>query len=764
LIQTAARTYADGLVPEPEVLTVLGELGFSVAPHFYAIEGLDADYVSSQISAAHLVAKCILRNRANGVLVTEKCAIGGIQSNVPNTPGGIKSAMKIFKERFGASSPYKLDGVLFLEQLKVPGTLGTDLLISGYQDWLFGPTVTYGFGGPATGYLKQVMRNGQSLLYMPSKAQEPEVFETELLNHPATQLGSGRIGGGVPHLDTVSLLSTLRKLQTLLADYSQYSKDAKVIIEKLEVNPVVAAEKRLWALDGVLRVRPRGDTPFISAQTSGKPIERIRCLTHPTSMLVAGASAKTMKNPGSIILGKAKAYGLKEIYALHPTNKDLFGVPAFPDLAAVKAARGGEPVDLFTVIVPTKAGAKLVLEAYEKNSARAIQILSGGWGETVKGSPLEKQLRAELFKLPNDVRPVVNGPNTVGNIADGGINSTFIDTTRSNSDWATGKRNCALLCQSGAFLISRVSDFWPAVKPAVLISVGNQLDLSVPDFLEFYLHDPSLTTFGLYIEGLSDGEGIRLLNLVRKARSQGKGVVIYKAGRSAIGVEATRTHTASRSGDLDQFNLLLTQAGALVVDVLDDWNLMVELVTLFPQLLKRKDGPVGVGVITNAGFEKCAAADHLTTDGMEAVVQLTPWTPESRQKLMQIYKKAKIDTVVDLSEILDVTPLYSDESYYESLRIMLADPGCDVAVIGGVPETQAMHTLENELAHPKGLIGYLKKIQKDFPDKPIICAFESGARYWPLRKALMEMGIATFTTMDQAARCLGLALRQAKVK
>jgi acyl-CoA synthetase (NDP forming) len=221
-------------------------------------------------------------------------------------------------------------------------------------------------------------------------------------------------------------------------------------------------------------------------------------------------------NPGSLTLANAKAYGVKEIYALHPTSKDLFGVPAYPDLAAVKAARGGEPVDLFTVIVPAKAGAKLVLEAYQQNTARAIQILSAGWGETVKGRPLEQSLRAELFKLPNDVRPVVNGPNTVGNIADGGINSTFIDTTRSNSDWATGKRNCALICQRGAFLISRVSDFWPAVKPAVLISVGNQLGLSVPDFLEFYLQGPKITTLGLYVEGLSDGEGIRLLNLVAR--------------------------------------------------------------------------------------------------------------------------------------------------------------------------------------------------------------------------------------------------------
>jgi acyl-CoA synthetase (NDP forming) len=759
LLQKAVGTYADGLLPEPEVLTVLGEVGFSVSPHVYATDGLDAGYVSSQIPATHVIAKGVLRNRSDGVLVTDKSSIGGVQRNVPNTPGGIESATKVFKERFGPSSPYKLDGILFLADLKVPGVFGTELLVNGYQDWLFGPMVTYGFGGPLGGLLKAELPNGKAHLYIPSKAQDVGVFEDEITKHLATRLASG-----AGHLDSVSLLSTLRNVQALVADYSQYNKDAKLIVDQLEVNPAVAAERRLWALDGVLKVRPRGDAPFISAVESGKPIERIRCLTHPKSIIVAGASAKTMANPGSLTLANAKKYGVKEIYALHPTSKDLFGVPGYPDLAAVKAARKGEPVDLFTVIVPTQAGAKLVLEAYALNSARAIQILSAGWGETARGRPLEQQLRADLFKLPNDVRPVINGPNTVGNRVDGGINSTFVDASRSNSDFKTGRRNCAMLCQSGGFVISRISDVWPAVNPAVQISVGNQLDLSIPDFLEFYINDTKLTSFGMYIEGLSDGEGIRLLNLVRKARSQGQAVIIYKAGISKEGVRATLTHTASRAGDVAQFNLLLTQAGAMVVDDWDDWNRLIELTTLYPSLLKRKDKPIGVGVITNSGFEKGATADLLTTDGTEDVVRLTRWSPETRAKFLEIYKKANIHNVFDLHEVLDVGPTFSDDSYYNSVKTMLSDPACDLALVGGLPESWTIHTLENELDHPKGLVTYLKKIQTDFPDKPLICAFESGAKYWPLRKKLMEMGIPVFTAMDQAAKCLGILLRQVKRK
>jgi acyl-CoA synthetase (NDP forming) len=200
------------------------------------------------------------------------------------------------------------------------------------------------------------------------------------------------------------------------------------------------------------------------------------------------------------------------------------------------------------------------------------------------------------------------------------------------------------------------------------------------------------------------------------------------------------------------------------VDDWDDWNKIVELVTLYPQLLKRKDGPMGVGVITNSGFEKGATADHLTIDGVEDIVRLTRWTPESRAKIMQVYKKAKIDNVFDLHEVLDVGPTFPDEYYYQSLRAMLGDPGCDIGIVGGLPESWTLHTLEHELKHPKGIVSYLKKIQQEFPDKPVICAFDSGVKYWPLRKILMEMGIPVFTAMDQAAKCLGVVLRQAARK
>jgi acyl-CoA synthetase (NDP forming) len=175
--------------------------------------------------------------------------------------------------------------------------------------------------------------------------------------------------------------------------------------------------------------------------------------------------------------------------------------------------------------------------------------------------------------------------------------------------------------------------------------------------------------------------------------------------------------------------------------------------------MKKKDRPTGVAVVTNAGFEKCASADHLTVNGMEGILKLPDWTEETRKEIDRVFKKHKIDEVVDVSEVLDVTPLFSDLGYYELLRVVMKDPGCDIGFIGGVPETQALHSLESELNDSKGLLGYIRKLREEFPEKPLMAVFESGEKYYPLRRELNKMGVVAFSSIDSASNVLGKALR-----
>ncbi|OHS94754.1 CoA binding domain containing protein [Tritrichomonas foetus] len=764
LIERTVNERPDGLIPEHEVYSILGELGFSVASHHYATKQTDAAEVVSKIdkSADKLVAKGVIRTKKDNVLVTHKTDIGALQFNIPRTNDGINEAMKNFKNKFNDSSPYNLEGIVFVEQVKMPSDFGTEMLVSAYQDPFFGPTVCYGFGGTIVDYLKEVMSRGKSQVFIPALFDQPEVFQKLIKELPVSKLAQGQIRGTKCHLDHVVLESALSNLRDLIGEYSQYNKDSKFIIDEIEVNPTVAINGKMWAMDGVMRVSKRGNLPYIDAHKCLKPLENIECLTNPKSIIVAGASAKNMKNPGSMILGKAKEKGLKDIYAIHPSSNSLLGNPAFPCLTDILKHRKGEPVDLISVCIPAKSAGKLVHEAFDVSAAKAIQVVSGGFGETEHGSQMQQKLHDQLFSMPYDKRPVVNGPNTVGNICRDGINTVFVDSTRSNSDMKSGKRNCCLLCQSGAFMLSRISDISPAVLPQIAISVGNQLDLSVTDFLEHYLDNKEITTYGLYIEGLSDGEGIRLMNLVRKAKSQGKCVVIYKAGRTSAGVRAAKGHTAAMAGDFSMFRNLVESAGAIVVDSFEEWNQLIILTTLFPQIMKDSKGrSTGVGVVTNAGFEKCACADHLMANGMEGILHLPQWSPETLKGIDEVFNKYKIGEVVDVSEVLDVTPQFPDKAYGELMNVILKDPGCDVCFLSAVPETQTLHTTEPELDHPEGIFKLMQKMREEYPNKPIIGVFESGEKFQPLRRELNRVGIACFESIDSASRALGMVIRAA---
>jgi len=760
LIQKVCAERPDGLLAEHEVWSIIEDMGFSIAPHSFASTKCDPNEVCQTIKAEKLVAKGVIRGRSDNLLCTHKTDVGALQFNIPNTPDGVSKAMKLFEERFGENSEYKLEGTLFVEQMKMSGDFGTELLVSGYQDPFFGPTVCYGFGGTIVEYLKGVMLPGNAQVFMPS-LYEGNSYKKILEELPASKLAEGLVRGTKKHLDHSIVLPTLKNVQEFISKYSQFNEKAKYIVEEIEMNPTVAINKKLWALDGVMRVTERGPRLYYSPKTCGKPLEKIECLTNPKSIVVAGASSKSLTNPGSVILGKAKQAGVKEIYALHPSSDSLLGFPAYKGLKELLEARGGRPVDLLSVGIPAQSAGQLVSEALDINATKAIQVISGGFGETEHGSKMQQLLHDQLFAKKAEVRPVINGPNTVGNICKGGINTVFVDSTRSNAD-GSGKTNCCLLCQSGAFMISRISDLAPAINPAVAISVGNQLDLSVTDFLEHYIENPDLTTFGLYIEGLADGEGIRLMNLVHRARKLDKTVVIYKAGRTQAGVRAAKGHTAAMAGDFGMFKNLIETAGAIVVDTLDEWNSIVTMSTLYPQIVRMsKNRSMGIGAMTNAGFEKCATADHLMANGTDSLIHLPKWTPETLKSISAIYKKMKIEEVVDVSEVLDVTPMFNDTAYYELMKTVLNDPGCDIGILSAVPETQTLHTLESDLKNPNGLYQLCKKLREEYPHKPLVCVFESGEKYHPLRRELNRIGIPSFMSIDTASRAIVQLIRAA---
>ena len=742
----------DGILHEHEVYRLLGAAGIDFPSWHYHAMGDSTEALEKKLPhAGPFVAKVVIRG------TTHKTDVKGLAFNV--TSDKAADCVDAFAKKFAGGA---LEGILFVEQIDHDRDLAGEMLVGLYQDPFFGPCVALGFGGTSAEHYKKIMLPHAAQVYMPA-AVELSSVEHILKHIPVVELVEGRVRGTAHQISYESIMSAIALLQRLGRWYSPANPKAPFVIEELEMNPAIAVEGRFVALDGVLRAR-KNDRPAPPA----KPLKKISMLLNPCSVAIAGASGKNPANPSNIILKKFLKGGLsrESIYLIHPKEEEIEGIRCVKDLGELLAKRDGKPVDCLVVGVPAKIAGAMVSECFDTYAAHSLQIISAGFGETEAGCAMQQDLSQRLARLDRtpEKRPVVNGPNTLGNVYRG-MNTLFTPQYKS-SGTGRGKKNAALICQSGAYMITRISDLADSISPSVGVSVGNQMDLSVTDFFEHLLNEDGISSYGLYIEGLNPGDGIRLMKLVEGAQERGKFVVVYKAGRTEAGMTAAKGHTAAMAGDYDMFAHLMRRAGAMVAESFEEFDDLTMLsaycdglasLTKLPQ-----DERLGVAALSNAGFEKCAIADHLTATAPKTV-ELARYGEATRERLKGIFVDHGIANIVDIGDVLDLSPMMNDEGYEKIVRATLEDENVDFGIYAVVPETGMLNTCEpgerhrEDLMREGSILNRLVHIRRD-SKKPFVVSFESGKQYARFRQELLNAGIPCFSSADAAARTVALAL------
>lgn len=702
---------------EHEVYELFERAGLSTPASVFA----KRDELPDLKKQANYVAKIVSRE------ILHKSDCGGIVFGV--TMGNAADVHEKLVKKFPSA-----EGVLYAEEIKNDG----EMLIGAYNDRFFGPLVTVGYGGAGADFYDLAMKEGMARISFPAELAKNKVKEL-LEKLPIVMSLTGKIRGCRKVAELEGIVEVVAAFQKLITSEIHGGQ-----IEEVEANPIVCTEKGLIALDGVCRTKEAG------AGLKLRPIAKISKLLNPRSVCIAGASGKNPSNPANVILKNLRAAGLAKIFILHPKEKNIDGVDCFPTLRTIVEANGGKPVDLLVVGVPARIAAGVIEESLKLNAASSIQIISAGFGETISGKRLQDELEKKVENVPVKDRPVINGPNTLGNIF-GNIRTLFTAPSRSSSA-GRGLENTALICQSGAFMITRASNLAGVLNPSVCVSVGNQMDLSVADFLEHLISDPKLKTFGLYIEGLKDGDGKRLMELSRRAVSSGKFVVVYKAGRTKAGVDAAKGHTAAQAGSYPLFRELLASSGAMIADTFSEFQDIMMLASLAKEFLRSR--PFQVAALSNAGFEKCAIADHLMRNE-NSKFALAEYAPETIEKIKATYSSHNISEIMDVHDILDLTPMMDDAGYEEIIRATLCDPNVSFGIYSIVPETLMLNIKEAGSGRNDagGILERLVKINADVL-KPFCVSIESGWKYDEFAAKCLAVGIPAFRSADQAARAV----------
>ena len=137
-----------------------------------------------------------------------------------------------------------------------------------------------------------------------------------------------------------------------------------------------------------------------------------------------------------------------------------------------------------------------------------------------------------------------------------------------------------------------------------IISTGNEADLESSDFIDYLLDEPHVRVVACFIEGLKDGR--KFLAAAKKALRLGKSIALIKVGRSPVGANAARSHTAALTGSDEVQNALFRQFGVARCEDYDDLIQTAHLLAYAPALTAD-----GVAVVSHSGGISSLIADDL---------------------------------------------------------------------------------------------------------------------------------------------------------
>lgn len=344
-----------------------------------------------------------------------------------------------------------------------------------------------------------------------------------------------------------------------------------------------------------------------------------------------------------------------EVYPVNPNATEILGKKAYASVADVP-----DPVELAVVVLPVTMIME-TMEAIGKRGIKAVVIITGGFKEL---GPKGAQVENAVKQLAKSYGMRVVGPNCVGTMdVYTGLNSTFIKGMPPAGP-------IAFISQSGA-ICGGVIDLIINSKIgfSYFASLGNEMDVTETDMLEYFAEDDNVKVIAMYVEGIQDGR--RFVEVARKV-SKKKPIVFIKAGKNDAGAKAVSSHTGSLAGSYTAYKAALRQAGVLEVDTIDQlFHLSWALGT--QPLPKGKR----VAMSTNAGGAAALAADSLDFNGF----RLAQISPEIQTRLRE-----RLNPSAQVSNPVDMLGSVSPDDYRWSLSNLNDDEGVDVMLPILVPQ------------------------------------------------------------------------------
>jgi acyl-CoA synthetase (NDP forming) len=449
-----------------------------------------------------------------------------------------------------------------------------------------------------------------------------------------------------------------------------------------------------------------------------------RALFAPSCVAIVGQSDDPAKTAGRPLKLLRQAGYAGRVYPVNARRQQVLGERAWPSLKALP-----EPPEHVYVVTPPDAAVEAVREAGGLG-VRVATVLADGFAEA---GDIGAARVVKLHAIAAETGIRIVGPSSLGVV---NLRAKVLLTANAAFDEPALSAGHVFAASHSGSMIGALLSRGKArgLAFAGLVSVGNEVDLSLGDICAATLDDAAVHGYLLFLESLRHANALRAFAL--GAAERGKPVVAYKLGRSAQARELALSHTGALAGEDDIADAFLSDCGIARLDTLEG---LIEALPLLARVPPAMDGRRrAVGVITTTAGGATMVVDPLAMRGVEI-------RPPSAETLARL---AAAGVEVKPARLIDLTMAGTRyDAMKSALDIATAAPELDLvlAVVGSSarfhPEL-AVKPIIDCAGSAKPIAAYL------VPEAPAALA------------ALGAAGVPNFRTPEACADAIAAALKR----
>jgi acyl-CoA synthetase (NDP forming) len=465
-------------------------------------------------------------------------------------------------------------------------------------------------------------------------------------------------------------------------------------------------------------------------------------LFKPRAVGIIGASYNPMGGGMFVRVLEGRFHGPLYLFNPRLAGKEMFGHKIHNSILDIPKE---EPIDYVILAVPAKLCPK-ILDNIGQKGVPFVTIFASGFDEIGN-----EALKNEVLEIAKKNNIHLIGPNCLGVYnPSAGLYYAFGQSKKAG--------NFGGVFQSGGIAINVAS---LAVSygcfVSSMISVGNAIDLSHPDFLEYFNQDHNTAIIGLYLENLKSKDvGRRFLQAAKKCNLNRKPVILWRSGFGEATKKAIMSHTGGLAGNNKVWEGVAKQTGCSLVQNSNELAALASAYKLVHLPASRNIGLIGIG-----GGSTIEAADALEKYDLK-IPRLTDRTINKMQRYLADVNTSVVNPI-DLGGQGSLPNIY-----YRTILTLDKDP--NISAIVFVKDPERFSGLSERVIKSIGLtanvdlnrlfIKYINKAKKTCK-KPIICVmlkisegFHQYQSRYSFKLKLLNRNVPVFESVDLAGKVL----------